>query len=117
MSKDERIVREAWERVDYFEPYDGPGNCLVVIGRVSDETLQRFEGKTKVEAWHAAAEFTTARREELRLINQQLQFLEISLSEVEHGSWDVSYVPVVESIITERKTALVDLQRGMKETK
>ena len=124
MSANEKrsYVEDRWEWSVFWKPAPLPipheYEVLPWTMQVADAKcldVHEFTGATEEECVSSAYEFTRKRQEEIRLINQQLQFLEISLSEVKRGSWDVGYVPAVESIITEKKAALAELQSGMKE--
>ena len=55
------------------------------------------------------------RLEQIRQVNEELMFLEISLSEVKHGTWDRGYIAVVERILTREQAIFNSLRRGMKQ--
>lgn len=55
-----------------------------------------------------------ANEEEIQKVNQELQFLELSLVHVKDGMWDEGYLAVVFRILARTEQHLEQLKRGMR---
>ena len=129
MTEEERIVRGAWEWYTCFPPDFGSDTWLV---QVADEQILNlniidFHGETEAEAWHAAAEFTIRRQEEIRQVEKQIDWIQAAslvyrrhLLEELPRNWTVLSQEsdrIALGILAARQVALTELQRGWKGTK
>jgi hypothetical protein len=108
MSKDERIVREAWE--DYsimIREFPNSSPYWIYLG----EEFCTGPHKTEAKAWRAAAEFTTQRQEQIRQVGEEIKIVRNELS-LGRDRWNS---PEFIRILAREQAALAELQRGMKE--
>lgn len=127
MTEDERIVREAWNcEIEILFNHDA--KSAFCSARVRPRALFRaFRGPDLMSAWHAAAEFTIQRQEEIRQVKSEvdyqfedtytlyLRLLEfIWLGEVKHLVGCTRDLCVSSRILAARQAALAELQRGWK---
>jgi hypothetical protein len=116
MTEDERIVREAWD--EDFISISLDGAVFLCVG----------ECGVNLPSMHAAAEFTTARREEIRQVEKEITTIADDLCDI--ANWRifleentdlkgivryVRYQCRCCRILAREQAALADLQRGMKE--
>jgi hypothetical protein len=86
----------------------------ILSGNTNANKFERDKCLPEAEAWSAARKYTEEILEGITLVNQELQFLEISLTEIKQGSWDHGYIVVVERIIAREQAALEELKKGMR---
>ena len=120
----EKYVRERWEHVNW-----GASNYeLTQFGVIlyDDEDGTAFRKNSQASAWQAAYDFTLAREEEIRQVEEEIKWLgdhaEISESQQklyrERGlvfsAEFLRQLDVAKRILTREQAALTDLKRGMK---
>ena len=112
MTNNERIVRKYWEWVTCF-PLDPENDTwLVQVPDARILYIHEFYGKTEAKAWHAAAEFTIQRQEEIRRRTIGLGLLKECMPG--DGWHSAEQVVIAGEIYTREQAALAELQRGWK---
>ena len=140
MTEDERIVREAWKWVGtWVRDLDSYGtdqfNIAIFFSEKDakrhDNPYQHWQedndAKGIASAWHAAAEFTIRRQEEIRQVEKQIDWIQAAslvyrrhLLEELPRNWTVLSQEsdrIALGILAARQVALTELQRGWKGTK
>jgi len=113
---DEEYVRSKWERVWWTSSDTGPidGTRLHVGGQeffernsVGNVELYMIPG-LEARLWQAAAEFTSQREEEIRLVEEEIAWISDGMAVIE-------YMPIAQRILTRLQEILADKKRGLKE--
>lgn len=110
MTDDEKFVRDSWGNVHvHGRPLEG---CVSLQARFPCAPIR---GRI-FYSWTDAAEFTRARLEEIRQVEEEIQFVEISLKYA-HEACGVESCGCEEPfkrILAREEAVLADLKRGMK---
>jgi hypothetical protein len=126
VTKDERIVREAWEWVGtWVRDLDSYGtdqfNIAIFFSEKDakrhDNPYQHWQedndAKGIASAWHSAAKFTVQRQEEIWQVEEEIKIVRNELS-LGRDRWNS---PEFIRILAREQATLAELQRGMKGTK
>lgn len=123
MDENERYVKERWDKA--YEPIVQRGLMGIDIW-VEGSRTYRFHADNLPAAWQAAFDFTKAREEEIRQVEEEISWLtertEISpkLQELyDKRTWEFSAEflkdkQTAKRILAREQAALAELQRGMK---
>ena len=112
-SADENLVRETWELVEICQGRIFSGRSQPTIHLklpvIWHKCLNVMFAKSLEEAWAAAAEFTRARLEQIRLVEEEIDVIEFLIGAMPQQK------QVIDRILASRKVALTELKRGLKE--
>lgn len=76
MSEDERVVRDAWEKIFDRETIVAGHGWMVRLPIIWHESMTDGYFRSKDEAWSAARKFTDKRREDIRLVRRDISWVE-----------------------------------------
>jgi len=104
---DEQFVREHWERAEACPHRDNRQCCISLGGRMFTRvtvpnTVSGY-APSESEAWAAARVFTEARLEEIRQVEEEIEYLE-----------DFAFGQPWKRILFREQAALAELKRGLK---
>ena len=121
MESDEEYVRAAWKRVQYRETrLTGDGPCYVVISAddhpTAGSTIFMKHGQDKETVFAAARAYTEERKRQIRLIEQEINFLSWRPNFMIADGWESAIKVIVERILAREKATLQSLQRGLRST-
>jgi len=112
MTPDEKEVRDAWERAEECprESKMGDGEEWVISLGGFYYTMHMTDWvESQTAAWSAAAAFTRERKEQIRLVEEEIDYVRAFIklpSGEEHSVWS--------RILAREQAALAELKRGMR---
>lgn len=113
MDDNEQFVRARWENVRITSTVV---NGYVVVRRLSAEPLKVEKlwvgtlcACSEADAWSAARAFTEARLESIRLVKEEIAFIEARLITA-----NIKEMPIRSRIVQRVQSALAELKVGMK---
>jgi hypothetical protein len=115
MDENEKFVCDHWERAQVC-PHPHDQRCWISLGgrtftRVTvPESISDY-AENEAAAWSAAKAFTEARLEEIRLVEEEIEFLGILQRNL---TMTDSELIAIEGIIVREQAALSELKRGMR---
>jgi hypothetical protein len=111
----EALVRKHWQwvQVRLSEPYEGVPQGKWVA-RLPLLPFSQIGFDTEDEAWFAAAAFTEQRREEIRQVEEEIDYVS-GFNRIPHRSGKYEEHPVWTRILAREQAALDALRQGWKE--
>ena len=105
MNEDERFVREHWE--DVTVEWGRIEGKLYGMATSQSRPIYLHGYKTEAEIWAAARRFTEERLEQIRQVEEEIQYLNFRVMAPE--------LDILERILAREQAALDSLRRGMKQ--
>ena len=109
-NEQEKYCKERWEKA--HEPIIQRGLVGVDIW-LEGAKVYRFHADNRPAAWQAAYDFTLAREEQIREVEEEIEFLEFTHNVARNQAYHHKWLESLVRILAREQAALAELKKGM----